>query len=330
MTLVAGMLPLRNEPVGSIPVGIVQGGVPGSGTQVAANASAITQRHVAATRDLVADVTAGSLTRPDFVVWPESSTAVDPRNDPSIDAAIQGAVEALQVPLLVGQITDATDDRFVYNQGVVRLPATEHVPTLVPRRYTKRHPVPFGEYIPFRRLLAGLSPQLDQIPRDMLPGVPSRPLSIAGVTIANAICFDVAYSDVVEPQVRDGSQVVVVQTSNASFFGTFQLEQQFAISRVRAISTGRSVVVASLNGLSGVISPTGRVTHVLPVGDTSYTVATVSLRSGLTPFVRWQRLIEATPVALVAVPALGMIRRRLGRPDRRALVRVSSTMHDRR
>ena len=53
--------------------------------------------------------------------------------------------------------------------------------------------------------------------------------------------------------------MVVVQTSNAMFIHTAQIEQQFEISRVRAIELGRYVVVASINGRTGIVGPDGAV-----------------------------------------------------------------------
>ena len=38
------------------------------------------------------------------------------------------------------------------------------------QRYSKTHPVPFGEYIPFRDVVARFFSRLDQVPRDMVPG----------------------------------------------------------------------------------------------------------------------------------------------------------------
>ena len=98
----------------------------------------------------------------------------------------------------------------------------------------------------------------------MVPGQTARPLEVAGVRIASAICFDVAYDDVVRSQVKQGVDLVTVQTSNAMFLGTAQLEQQWVITRARAAEVGRSVVVSSINGLSGAIGPDGRVIEQLP------------------------------------------------------------------
>ena len=48
-----------------------------------------------------------------------------------------------------------------------------------------------------------------------------------------------------------------MQTSNAMFINTAQIDQQFEISRLRAVETGRYVVVAAINGVSGIIAPDG-------------------------------------------------------------------------
>ena len=117
--------------------------------------------------------------------------------------------------------------------------------------------MPFGEYLPWRPVIEGWWEQFRSIRRDVLPGSDQGPMEIGGVTVANAICFDIAYDDVVARQVREGAQVVVVQTSNATFFGTSRLEQQLRITRIRAVVSGRTVVVAALNGLTAVIGRDG-------------------------------------------------------------------------
>lgn len=236
-------------------VAVVQGDVPGAGNEIAPYHRTVTRSLRDETIRLAREIDAGKVAAPDVVVWPENSTAVDPFRDEIARRQIDQASAAVGSPLLVGAIVDGNDPRTVLNQtilwGTASRPGT---------RYTKAHPVPFGEYVPFRSLLGSIGGLDTRIPRDMRPGLTSQPPLVAnGLQIAAAICFDVAFDDAIDAQVRDGADIVTVQTSNATFINTRQIEQQFAISRVRAAVTGRSVVVASPNGISGVIGPDGRV-----------------------------------------------------------------------
>ena len=262
----------------SATIAVVQGDVPGAGDDLLAVHREVTRNQVAATVQLGSRVARGEVERPDFVLWPENSTAVDPFNDASTWQAISTAVAAVDVPILVGAIVDGARAETLLNQGIVWTPAGG-----VEQRYTKRHPVPFGEYIPFREWLAGLKiGRLAMIPRDMVQGTGSAPLDINGVAVADLICFDVAFDDSVAEQVREGAQVITVQTSNAMFIKTAQPEQQFTISRLRAMETGRTVVVASTNGISGVIAPDGSIRSTLAPRATEVLVVKVPLQSRLT------------------------------------------------
>ena len=107
----------------------------------------------------------------------------------------------------------------------------------------KRHPVPFGEYIPFRAELTGLISRLDQIPRDFYAGHRPGNLTVGPARVGDVICFEVAYDGLVRDVVRGGAQVLVVQTNNATYNGTGQPYQQMAMSRLRAVETGRDVLV---------------------------------------------------------------------------------------
>ncbi|QCC76080.1 apolipoprotein N-acyltransferase [Nocardioides daphniae] len=237
------------------------GGVPGDGRDLAGHHREVTANHVQATHELADRVAVGIEQAPDLVVWPENSTAVDPLRDEATRISIDEAVSAMGVPLLVGGIFDGPDDLTAYNRGVVWLPDGQ-----IGSTYTKTHPVPFGEYIPWRPVIGGWSSRFQLIPRDFLAGSGDGPLDIGGVRVADAICFDVAYDDVLPAQVRRGAQLVTVQTSNATFFGTAQPEQQFEITRARAAELRRSVTVASTNGISAVIGPHGRWSTAPPVG----------------------------------------------------------------
>ena len=276
------LLPWDPGSEGSMRVAVVQGGVPGTGRQLVDHHREVTANHVRATRALAAQVAEGEQPQPQLVVWPENSTAVDPTDDAIARRAIQGAVDEVRAPMLVGGMVDGPTPRTVLNQGLVW---DEGGPTS--SRYTKRHPVPFGEYIPFRRYLAGLSPRLAEVPRDMLPGTTSSPLEVSGIPIADAICFDVGYDDVLPQQIRDGARLVVVQTSNASFIGTPQLEQQFAMTRARALESGRAIAVASTNGVSALIDPSGRVLERAPLRATAVLAADLPLVDAVPPAMRW-------------------------------------------
>ena len=127
-------------------VAAVQGNVPGDGTHVLAHYRQITAQHTAETERLADDVRAGRAQEPDLVVWPENSTAIDPFYDAAMSTDIQEAVRAIGVPLLAGVVVDG-GPKHVLNQGIVF-----DLVTGAGDRYTKWHPVPFGEYIPWRWL----------------------------------------------------------------------------------------------------------------------------------------------------------------------------------
>ena len=299
VTVLPAVTPYHPAMDGRVTVAAVQGDVPGNGDDILLDFRQVTQNHVDATVDLAADVAAGRVDRPDFVVWPENSTAVDPFTDAQTEAGIRAASSAIDVPILVGAIVDA-GPRNVLNQGIVWDPGTGAAD-----RYTKWHPVPYGEYIPFRSLFDGKNlGRLALISRDMLSGTRTSPLTIAGVSVADAICFDVAYDDGLYAQLGNGAQLVTVQTSNATFIHTTQIEQQFAISRLRAIETGRWVVVAATNGISGIIAPDGTVVDRAGVRTQDVLVRSIGLGTATTPAVRLGAWTGRACVALAVLVLL--------------------------
>ncbi len=192
-----------------------------------------------------------SAPRPDVVIWPENSTDIDPFTRPSprttrSTAAVQGHRRADPRRRRRRRARTPTTSRTWASSGTRR-----------PGRGSSTSSgtsVPFGEYIPFRALLTQLIGRLKQIPRDFAPRRPGRRAGPRPVQIGDVMCFEVAYDGLVRDVIDGGGQLLVVQTNNATYTGTGQLEQQFAISRYRAIESGRQVVVAATNGISGIIA----------------------------------------------------------------------------
>ena len=260
----------------SVSIAVVQAEVPGDGTDVAAHHREITSTLLLETQRLARTWGAAG-PAPDLVVWPENATAVDPARDSTARDALLTAVEVSGgAPVLAGSIVDGPTTSTALNQAVVW---TNEGPA---GRYTKQHLVPFGEFVPLRTLATRISASVAEIERDMVPGTAPSPLRVDDLALANALCFDVAYDDVLREQVAQGAQLAVVQTSNAMFLGTAQQEQQWMLTRARAIELGRSVVVSSMNGISGAIAPDGSVMDRLPTARSGATVVSVPVETGTT------------------------------------------------
>ena len=252
----SALISLDNDGDRTVSAAMVQGNVPGKGLEFLGRARTVTRNHLNATLDLQKRVAAGSEVKPQIVIWPENSTDIDPYRDPETRTDIEQAVKAVGVPILVGAVLEGPGENERQTTGIVWDPVTG--PGQV---YAKRHPVPFGEYIPFREQLLPYIKRLEMIGRQTAPGKVPGVMKIGDVTYGDVICFEVAYDDVVADVMKGGAQVLVVQTNNATYGGTGQPEQQFAITRMRAIETGRTVLIASTSGISGVVRPDGSVEH---------------------------------------------------------------------
>jgi len=313
VTALPVLLPYDAPETRTATVAAIQGDVPGDGTDILFDHRGVTRNHVETTQRLADDVAAGRAPRPDFVVWPENSTAIDPFLDAELNDGIRAAVDSVGVPILVGAIVEHPEPGKILNQGIVWNPGTGAAD-----RYTKRHPVPYGEYIPWRdsNPLTSRFDELARVARDMQAGTRLEPLPIAGFEVADAICFDVVYDDGLYAQVERGAELLVVQTSNATFIKTSQIAQQFDITRVRAVETGRDVVVAATNGVAGVIAADGSVVDQLAPQTQGYVDEVVSLTDAVPPSIRLGPLIGwlALVVSMCALVA-GLVPYRQGRPS---------------
>lgn len=288
---------------GTVNVGWVQGGAPGGGVYGLGEPRTITRNHVAEADRLADRITLGDVARPDLVVFPENTTDMDPFKDAQTGALMRSAIARLGVPSLFGVILDGPGADERQTASLWWDPTKGEL-----GRYIKRGIVPFGEFVPYRSLLLPLIPELVYVGAQSVPGTAPGALPVTlpdgrATTLGILICYDLVYDDVAYDTVRHGGQVLVVQSSNAMYQGTGQIQQQFAITRARAMELRREILVVTTSGVSGLIGADGTVEFTGPEHVGASGVVTMPDRDGLTP-ATW--LASPVELGIVALTGLGL------------------------
>lgn len=298
LLLVGLLVPLGSQPTdGRLRIGVVQGNVPNAGLDAFANAREVTRNHHAQTMALVAS-DPGPI---DLLLWPENSSDYDPRTDEQAYALVTAAAEAADAPLLLGT-NDYSPEGGRYNASLLWSPQGAVLDV-----YNKQRPAPFAEYVPMRDVARMFSDAVDLVTHDVLPGQGSATVRVAVpeleriVRLGTVICFEVAFDDIVTDSIADGAEVLLVQTNNANFGLTAESTQQLAMTRLRAIETGRAAIQASTVGVSGVVEPTGRLVDSTELFTPDFMYASVPLRDEITPAVRFR---HAWQWGFLVLPAL--------------------------
>lgn len=222
----------------------------------------------------------------DVVLWPEGATDRSPLTDAYTASAFDYVSEQLDAPLVGWAVTER--DGKVYNTEIL-WEAGKGALDL----YDKKHPVPFGEYVPDRAFWEPFAPDLiGLIGREYTPGTTDMVFDINGVLAGINICFDIIDDQLLNESVREGAQVIFASSNNGDFGRTDESAQQLAVARIRAIELGRSVVNVSTVGISAVIAPDGSIVAELPWYEPGTMVEDVSLADTVTPAVFAGRQLE--------------------------------------
>lgn len=216
----------------------------------------------------------------DWVIWPEAAIPYPYHQAAPLLDQIDQYSKTLGTVFITGIIYDDYEAYKYYNAIIARGAGSGE--------YFKQRLVPFGEYVPFEEQLRGIIAFFN-LPTSIIHIGPFNKagLNANGVLIAAAICYEIVYPDLIAEISRDKD--VILTISNDAWFGYSNGPlQHFEMARMRAIETGRYVIRATNNGVSGFISPKGdiikhggRFTREAIVGE-------VQRMKGTTPFMVWQ------------------------------------------
>ncbi|MBT8212250.1 MAG: apolipoprotein N-acyltransferase [Acidimicrobiia bacterium] len=303
LLFLAGALLAPSADGDELRVAIVQGNSPCPMTRCQNENKRIYESHLALTERLVEGTV-------DLVVWAENSTGspYEPEGNPDVAAAISSEAQRLGSYVMISGTRSAGPGEFL-NVNMLWSPSGLKV-----GEYLKQHPVPFGEYVPFRSALDFI-PQLERVPRDMVRGDETIVFSMIDGDLGSVISFEGAFIRHLRASAREGAQLLLVAT-NESSYGEGPASDQFVdMTRVGAAAMGMDLIHAAITGKSTIIGADGSIGDATGLYTTEVLFGKASFRdAGPTLYARfgdWLATI-AIVVALVLVTSPVMDRFRRG------------------
>lgn len=216
---------------------------------------------------------------PQLIVWPESSTPFAFEEDDSGAAAVRDVVRETGIPILLGsdQLEIASKVKY-YNAAFLLGPGGETEAV-----YRKIHLVPFGEFVPFRKLLFFVEPLVEGV-ADFSAGSVPITLPIGGHLISTAICYEIVYPGLIREFVLAGSELLTTITNDAWYGTSSAPYQHFEQASMRAIEQGRYLVRAANTGISGIVNPYGQVESRTRIFERDTVIGDVMLLSDMTVY----------------------------------------------
>ncbi|MBA3002760.1 MAG: apolipoprotein N-acyltransferase [Desulfurivibrio sp.] len=222
---------------------------------------------------------------PQLIVWPETALPFYPYEHPLFLKLHSELTRPHQTFLLTGaphrERISAEGPLSYANSAFILSPDGQ-----ITSRYDKQHLVPFGEYIPFRRLLGFASPLVETLGA-FTPGQSNTPLFCQNSRIGVLICFESIFPEISRQQAQAGANLLVTLTNDAWFGRSSAPRQHLAMAVFRAVETRKTLVRAANTGISAFIDPLGRIQGASSLFAEYARSQPVALMDGLTFYVRW-------------------------------------------
>jgi apolipoprotein N-acyltransferase len=246
-----------------------------------------------------------------LVVWPEAATPFYFDAESSLAAPIRRLAAETGTPFIIGSDELAPgrggQPGAVYNAAVF-----VGADGRTAGSYRKMTLVPFGEYVPLRRLLFFVSPLVEAV-SDFSAGTDAVVFDAEGRRISVAICYESVYPAIARQFVARGSQLLATITNDAWFGRSSAAYQHFEQGVLRAVEQGRYVVRAANTGISGAVDPYGRVLAMTPLFEPATLTVDVRLLEQRTIYSQTGDVIVWVAFAAAAFTA---VPRRWGRRAR--------------
>lgn len=214
----------------------------------------------------------------EIIVYPETAIPYTLSSNSSMTKYMKETAQNTGATLLVGGFTDDTLGRGDYNSIVALTPDGKMNDTV----YSKRRPVPFGEYVPGKEIISTLIPPLASLvmsESEIVAGEDANVIKLEEGNIGALVCFDSIYDSLARDSVREGAELLTVSTNDSWFSDSAALYMHNAQAQLRAIENGRYVIRAANTGISSIISDKGEIITSIEPNVEGYVIGEVQFNS---------------------------------------------------
>jgi apolipoprotein N-acyltransferase len=207
----------------------------------------------------------------DLIVWPEAPNdfyEIDPALRAAISsqefhAAVSSLARAADAPIIVGDIAFDADPEV--KRGYDQYNSADFVAPdgRIAGRYDKMHLVPFGEYVPYKKLFFFAGSLLQDV-GIFDPGKHRTVFTVGGHSYGTFICYESVFGDEMRQYARMGADVLVNISDDGWYGDTSAAWEHLNMVRMRAIENHRWVLRATNTGVTAAIDPYGRVVTSTP------------------------------------------------------------------
>jgi apolipoprotein N-acyltransferase len=194
--------------------------------------------------------------KPDLIIWPETATPFFFQEAKEYQPIVLEIPEKTNAFLLFGTPFYKIEKGKVnyYNSAFLISPSKKLI-----GKYDKIHLVPFGEYIPLRKLLFFIESSIGEGIGNFKPGKESFNFSLPQGKFGVLICFEIIFPDLCRRFVKDGADFLVTITNDAWFGRTSASHQHLSMATFRAIENRVFIARAANTGISAFIDPKGKI-----------------------------------------------------------------------
>lgn len=221
--------------------------------------------------------------KPALVVWPEASVPFYWERDELLTERIISFSNGLDSYFLFGAVTvKAQDGKTLLANSAVLLDKTGSTSYV----YDKVHLVPFGEYVPLRRVFFFLDKLVTGI-GDYVPGEKTLRAETPFGSFGTVICYEIIFPGLVRKFFSKGGDFMVTITNDAWFGKTAGPYQHWSMAVFRAIENRKPLIRAANTGISGFMDSNGAIiskTRLFERRALTETIRTDSARSFYSKF----------------------------------------------
>ncbi len=266
------------ERAAALPVAVIQGNIDQSRKWDPAFQQETLRRY----RELSLQA-AGHNPTPDLVVWPETAAPFFYGLEESLTLQVNSMLAEVGKPMLFGSpaVTKIDGQARLQNRAYLVGSGGD-----IYGAYAKQHLVPFGEYVPYQKVLFFVQ-RLVQAAGDFAPGKDSSPLFLNGERFGVLICYEGIFPELSRRTVLKGARALINITNDAWYGRTSAPYQHMEIARWRAVEFRVPLIRAANTGISTIVDATGRMCGSLPLDEQGYLVCNVRPLNVSTFYARW-------------------------------------------